>query len=735
MSILKFKNPDGTWKSVTAIQGEPGKDGAIQYKPGKGINITEDNVIEAEFEDITVDETPVEGSNNPVSSGGVFEALENVNPNIQFTEMPDINTVDVDKVIQYIGETNEQFTKGYWYKISETYTKERATILAGMSYVTDIIPSNHKVECVVDCTSYIYNGHVFGLYDPSHTQHTVNSMNFTLWQNGYWWGTDGTHINGIDNIFKTGTHKIVFNEKGEDGNYHITLNDEIVDTVKCTGDTQLSLFMRGNEANFSGIFYHFKVWDLDTDELLLHLVPYELNGVGALYDLVSNEVKYVNKSMVCAGDNTNAVRQWVQVDTQPTTVSWPEYDCPVVVVSCRMIDVISEPRYITTSEVVGQDILQKLNDLYAKGVSLFVLRVLTPDQQHIGYLDALMSFDGNTIGCNPFELPKYFEKYKYLMPVIDNYMSISSGKVVANSKGYVIRINNWMIDRYYQVAAKSDLASYAQTSAVLLKTNTTSYTPTDNFHPATKKYVDDAIAGIEIPEGGGKSYPIYHTYIAFDLVSPDRVSTYDDSHSSKMCEKFANIFTDMATNGFQIAEILNDAYSMNFKITFRKPLRNNANTVYLLGTKYDFDAKKLSYSYIDVSYTITDGVYTVSLVRVTPYSTSFATTSYVDDAVAGASGGITTETDPTVPDWAKQPSKPTYTASEVGALPASTVIPTVPTNLSAFTDDLGTNPAHSHSQYLTAHQDLSGKQNKVLYGTADPTSDIGVEGDIYVKYV
>ena len=41
------------------------------------------------------------------------------------------------------------------------------------------------------------------------------------------------------------------------------------------------------------------------------------------------------------------------------------------------------------------------------------------------------------------------------------------------------------------------------------------------------------------------------------------------------------------------------------------------------------------------------------------------------------SGFITgyTETDPTVPSWAKQPSKPTYTASEVGALPSSTKIP------------------------------------------------------------
>lgn len=43
------------------------------------------------------------------------------------------------------------------------------------------------------------------------------------------------------------------------------------------------------------------------------------------------------------------------------------------------------------------------------------------------------------------------------------------------------------------------------------------------------------------------------------------------------------------------------------------------------------------------------------------------------------SGFITnfTETDPTVPSWAKQPNKPSYTAEEVGALPEDTVIPSV----------------------------------------------------------
>jgi hypothetical protein len=45
---------------------------------------------------------------------------------------------------------------------------------------------------------------------------------------------------------------------------------------------------------------------------------------------------------------------------------------------------------------------------------------------------------------------------------------------------------------------------------------------------------------------------------------------------------------------------------------------------------------------------------------------------------------VTEETDPTVPLWAKSPNKPSYTASEVGALPASTV---VPTRISQLIDD------------------------------------------------
>ena len=95
------------------------------------------------------------------------------------------------------------------------------------------------------------------------------------------------------------------------------------------------------------------------------------------------------------------------------------------------------------------------------------------------------------------------------------------------------------------------------------------------------------------------------------------------------------------------------------------------------------------------------------------------------------SGYITgyTETDPTVPSWAKASTKPSYTASEVGALPSTTFIPSdtgdltngagfitssaLPTALSDLTNDMNVGDFPNDAGYLTAHQDISGKANKV----------------------
>lgn len=64
-----------------------------------------------------------------------------------------------------------------------------------------------------------------------------------------------------------------------------------------------------------------------------------------------------------------------------------------------------------------------------------------------------------------------------------------------------------------------------------------------------------------------------------------------------------------------------------------------------------------------------------------------------------------TETDPTVPAWAKAANKPTYTASEVGALPASTVIPAAPGTLNTTaTTAQSTSSSEALSGNITLHK-------------------------------
>lgn len=78
-----------------------------------------------------------------------------------------------------------------------------------------------------------------------------------------------------------------------------------------------------------------------------------------------------------------------------------------------------------------------------------------------------------------------------------------------------------------------------------------------------------------------------------------------------------------------------------------------------------------------------------------------------------------TETDPTVPSWAKASSKPTYTASEVGALPDTTAIPTESTVSGwGFTKNAGTITGVTGSNGLTG----SGTSGSVTISHAAPAT-------------
>lgn len=78
----------------------------------------------------------------------------------------------------------------------------------------------------------------------------------------------------------------------------------------------------------------------------------------------------------------------------------------------------------------------------------------------------------------------------------NNGLNVKSGDIYANSiKGDVMTDS---LDKNNNVV-KHCLSKKANSSDVLTKTNTTAFTPTGDYNPATKKYVDDKVGSITVP--------------------------------------------------------------------------------------------------------------------------------------------------------------------------------------------------------------------------------------------
>lgn len=99
------------------------------------------------------------------------------------------------------------------------------------------------------------------------------------------------------------------------------------------------------------------------------------------------------------------------------------------------------------------------------------------------------------------------------------------------------------------------------------------------------------------------------------------------------------------------------------------------------------------------------------------------------------------EEDPTVPSWAKQSTKPTYTAQEVGAVPTSRTVngKALSSNISLSASDVGALP--NTTTIPTKVSDLTNDENFVssdntvaIYsGSSAPSSSTGKNGDIYIQ--
>lgn len=136
----------------------------------------------------------------------------------------------------------------------------------------------------------------------------------------------------------------------------------------------------------------------------------------------------------------------------------------------------------------------------------------------------------------------------------------------------------------------------------------------------------------------------------------------------------------------EVVALINQITTINFKVVDELPGSGESNLIYLVKKEGSGDDVHDEYIWVEGKWEKI-GSTTVDLTNYytkTDADGRFALKTSIADMLTKTEAAstyqpkgkyLTEESDPTVPSWAKQPTKPTYTAKEVGALPAETEIP------------------------------------------------------------
>lgn len=144
-------------------------------------------------------------------------------------------------------------------------------------------------------------------------------------------------------------------------------------------------------------------------------------------------------------------------------------------------------------------------DAYSKEYKLITILVTTPTNVN-GFYDQYLLFVDNdsTFSQDITKKPTYY-RFQYIKNKTGLIMHPGDQKNIGIFVGTFTFFMAWNGDVCTISIGRNDGAKYTLPieNNVLTKTNTISFTPTANYHPATKKYVDDSIASAITTTLGG----------------------------------------------------------------------------------------------------------------------------------------------------------------------------------------------------------------------------------------
>lgn len=212
--------------------------------------------------------------------------------------------------------------------------------------------------------------------------------------------------------------------------------------------------------------------------------------IGTTNSTYTNGYFYIGTSTTETVDNEEVTTySWEQIDVQPSS-----NNVPIFALSISTQNGISSP-----TAIQKQQIETMINYCYNNDQRFVAIHLIGEKYDTVGNNSGLI------LDTSPYRpLTSQTTDYRFYGAKVVDMGSLYFVYLIINGtwSNNVFTCTSISISKSSSVYNFGD---YAKTSAVLTKTNTTSFTPTANYHPATKKYVDDAIA-TAITDALGGSY-------------------------------------------------------------------------------------------------------------------------------------------------------------------------------------------------------------------------------------
>lgn len=481
---------------------------------------------------------------NPATKKYVDDKVLDAIP--QKSTMPTASATYLDKVYQYIGEDTEEFTKGFFYQcISET--AEDGTV----TYIWSELNFNAGGEgelfyCIK--FEHPYASYIFNKYDtPSNVEYmtTEQSQMFADYINECIQGTSPFKTSkplalDIDsNLIFTTSHGNGYNSSGAhtftftfvtpvQGATSGTISDRSKLKLKFT---TFEIYLKYENGVYSAVddFKSYFMSRMCEDYLPLNnSKSYTPTG-----DYNPATKKYVDDAVANAGGGGGSVKESPIIDLKINA------------------SLLSGNLNITDEEILG-----KVSDAFTKynkgEISLPIFNVmgtLTSIPQLIFIhesqpvtipLNGNIKYSGSAIHSLIGNLRAYSTFLSFTVSSDDdNNCTVSSMIIVNAANGKVLltpeNTSSYTPTADYHPATKKyvdeavanagggetpDLTTYAKLTDVLTKTNTTEYTPASAYHPATKQYVDQTVASSGgITEESDPTVPLHVKNITQDMIS------------------------------------------------------------------------------------------------------------------------------------------------------------------------------------------------------------------------